>query len=311
MPTRSRRSAFTLIELLVVIAIIAILIALLLPAVQQAREAARRSSCKNNLRQLCLALHNTHDTRGAFPVGVRAAWGHSWSYDILPGLEQRPLYDSITKPFSDSGSWTGTDTRSLELQQLARTPINVFRCPSQPVPAQEPDDVNGLTDRSISTYSACAGGDAVDDNNGSDGMATSNGMFLAVPFSSGSSPDLPGRSIRDVVDGLSNTVMIGEVEYQLDSAKGCNICDRYLYYHMDADSGSGGDYSGALASTFYRMNSDATSNNERESSFASFHTGGAQFGMGDGRVVFVSENVNIDVWRAVGSIDGGETETLP
>ena len=102
---RSRRSAFTLIELLVVIAIIAVLIALLLPAVQQAREAARRSQCKNNLKQYGLALHNYHDNYGCFPIGSEANWSNgaflSWQSRILPYVDQSPIYNQIN--FSTPG----------------------------------------------------------------------------------------------------------------------------------------------------------------------------------------------------------------
>src|SRR5664279_3184236 len=109
---RKLRSAFTLIELLVVIAIIAVLIALLLPAVQQAREAARRSQCKNNLKQLGLALHNYHDTANTLPPGyigpntalsTNSNWG--WNVMLLPGLDQAPLYNQISS--TTVGTTTG------------------------------------------------------------------------------------------------------------------------------------------------------------------------------------------------------------
>ena len=120
-----RRSGFTLIELLVVIAIIAILIALLLPAVQQAREAARRSTCKNNLKQLALALHNYHDTHRSFPVGLMrpdsnpaSTQGHGvgWSAMILPFMHQAPLYNSI--------NWNAFGTNFLRWLALTGQPWN-------------------------------------------------------------------------------------------------------------------------------------------------------------------------------------------
>lgn len=297
---------FTLIELLVVIAIIAILVALLLPAVQQAREAARRTQCKNNMKQLGLAMHNYHDTHNSLPLGVHAAWGMSWTWAILPYIEQTAVFDIMPDPVSDSGWWGGTDQRSLDLIRLAQTGMPTFICPSQPDGPREGRNINGLTERGIGSYLACAGGDAQHDNLGANGMDRSNGLFHAVRMNTGSPRGRTFR-LRDVTDGLSNTVLIGEAEYNLDANKGCDICDRYLFYHMNADSGNGSDFSEVLGSTYYSINPDAQNNAERECAFGSFHTGGANILLGDGRIRFVSENVDlVEVWRALGSRDGGE-----
>ena len=122
------KRGFTLIELLVVIAIIAILIALLLPAVQQAREAARRSQCKNNLKQMGLALQNYHDTHRVFPIS-HGDTGNSfgWRASVLPNIDQAPLYNKIN--FSENI----INTDNLE---VARTPLPVYRCPSDPTDNQ-------------------------------------------------------------------------------------------------------------------------------------------------------------------------------
>ena len=135
-----RRRGFTLIELLVVIAIIAVLIALLLPAVQQARESARRTQCKNNLKQLGLALHNYHDTHNFFPPGNVASqvggWGPSWWIFILPYIDQAPVYSSLTFDGSQPGwSCCGDASGVANGAVMRRAKINAAICPSSPLEA--------------------------------------------------------------------------------------------------------------------------------------------------------------------------------
>ncbi len=306
------RTGFTLIELLVVIAIIAILIALLLPAVQQAREAARRSSCKNNLKQLGVALHNYHDVHGTLPIGAHAAWGHTWTLAILPQVEQTSLFDTMPTPFNDSGcavSASCTDARSRSIQQVSTTPVATFRCPSQPGGARDSRTTNGLANRAVSSYLGNAGGDAQNDGLGANGMADSNGLFNAVAMNS-SSPAGQVFRFRDVTDGLTQTLMVGEAYHQHVDDPRCTICDRFLFFSDSIDAGNGGDFSEALGSTFHPVNTKA-GNAEAELAFGSFHTGGANFCLGDGSVKFYSDNVNIDLWRAIGSRSNGEVVNLP
>ena len=186
---RFSRSAFTLVELLVVIAIIGVLVALLLPAVQAAREAARRSQCSNNLKQLGIAMHNFHDTHNVFPKNYYQSGGNAWEslsahYKILPYIEQNPLFEKIEAAPNDWGNVWGT---------YMNTKIKTFLCPSSP-PAPG---------RNVSwggpgcNYGWCSGS-SVAINWGNESEI--NGMIIT----------LKERKMAEVTDGLSNTIMVGE-----------------------------------------------------------------------------------------------------
>jgi len=314
----SRKSGFTLVELLVVIAIIGVMVGLLLPAVQAAREAARRMSCSNNLKQIGLALHNHHDTFNVLPIGVRARWGHTWQWDTLPFMEQQALYDVLIKPIDDSGSSGGTDARSLAIIQTAQTPVPAFICPSSPHNNPEPRDVNGLAKRATTNYLACAGNSAQNDDltSATTGMEFSNGMFNAVRCQgSGSTAkcDPAGYRLTDVKDGLSNTLMVAEAEYLLDATLGCDICDRFAFFNFNADSGEGSDFSEQLGSTYFAPSPRSrgiVNNSEREISFDSYHPGGLNAALGDASVRFISNSIDLQIWRAIGSRKGNEVAML-
>ncbi|MBX6315677.1 MAG: DUF1559 domain-containing protein [Isosphaeraceae bacterium] len=218
-PAWRKPRGFTLIELLVVIAIIGVLIALLLPAVQAAREAARRAQCTNNLKQIGLALHNYHAANNCFPPGgtntsdmtgkVRGAWGN-WSAHalLLPYLEQQPLYSSLNFSLVNQGNTS--DYPGYVTQTTGITaPINVFLCPSSPpIPAGpygtfygKPSPGNcyfASVGSSLNQYGGDPAGVAYSSSAGS---AVPNGMFqvFGQPISQ-----------RDVLDGTSNTIAFGE-----------------------------------------------------------------------------------------------------
>lgn len=190
--SRRQRSGFTLVELLVVIAIIGILVALLLPAVQAAREAARRSQCVNNLKQLGLAMHNHHDTYKKFPRNYRQIGANAWealsaNYELLPYIEQMPLYEQGQANITNWGWIYGT---------MLNTQIETFLCPSAPPAPRRGTHPNGWdgpgTNYAWSTGSRTESvwaGTAV------------NGM---IAYS-------VDRRMADVTDGLSNTIMGSEI----------------------------------------------------------------------------------------------------
>jgi type II secretory pathway pseudopilin PulG len=221
------------VELLVVIAIIGILVSLLLPAVQSSREAARRMECSNNQRQIVIALQSYHDTFKAFPPGVIGGWGHSWPAHILAQLERRSLFESL--PWSDQPNWYASDSDSRFLQELSRTQIPTFRCPSQPGPKTEDHIIRG---RFITSYLGNSGNnashDSVDRSPGTIDMSESNGVLLVSLMCWTNSVNTV--SMSDVLDGTSSTFLIGEAVH-MSRHPGCTYCQRFSFYHPWFDGG--------------------------------------------------------------------------
>src|SRR5262245_9701534 len=237
----TRRGAFTLIELLVVIAIIAVLIALLLPAVQQAREAARRSQCKNNLKQYGIALHNYHDAYSTFPIGGTGTWGTNdslgWHARFLPFIDQAALYNQInwnmpvgwTQPAPTL--WAGPHTSFLSVtvagtQMRGVLPPSVFVCPSDSHPCTPRWNTNSgdpfhYVEASDGNYCGSLGSQSTPSNGGS---ACEQWQQFAYPGTAGhgntaTNDSLSGMFCRwianvkmgDVGDGTSQTLFVGEM----------------------------------------------------------------------------------------------------
>ena len=308
-----RQRGFTLIELLVVIAIIAVLIALLLPAVQQAREAARRTQCKNSLKQIGLAMHNYHDVYMQFPPGYvaktpfsitsgeKSLW--SWSAFILPYVDQAPLYSQAN---------VGNSLLEQVLVSnpgILQTKIPVFRCASDIGPNVNNyiDNVNTPGSTTTNFYNA----NVVDSNGNTVSIATSNYVMVAGPADS-TTPEVrdPAQAalgpptgiafqnskigFRDITDGTSNTLCVGERAWNY---KGRTLGAATAFgfsASVDDPSGSANIKTAALNAlgiTYNGINATIGIQHDRRG-FSSAHIGGAHFLLCDGSVRFISENID-------------------
>lgn len=304
-PTRCRRvRGFTLIELLVVIAIIAILIALLLPAVQQAREAARRTQCKNNLKQIGLAFHNYHDIHGSFPIGQqfvgptgstgagRRSHGWAWSAYILPMIDQANLYNNIDFTLPPSQVGTGGALGNID---VVRTFLPGFWCPSnayeQTIAIGRAGQTWAIVDPGQARTTYVGNGGPF--NNSFNVPNNANNIARAI--------GVLGRDshikFRDITDGTSNTFLAGELRHYGNSAGGNNswTWDGKLYAsHRWNNNNAQAVATLALTRVCVgKLNPPDTARVvDRREAFASFHEGGAQFALCDGSVRFISESID-------------------
>ncbi|MEX0704523.1 MAG: DUF1559 domain-containing protein [Planctomycetales bacterium] len=290
------RRGFTLIELLVVIAIIAILVALLLPAVQAAREAARRTQNRSNLRQVGIALHNHHEQKGALPPGwigvtagqhdVEGPSGWGWAAHLLPMLDERPLFESIdfTKPIADPANAAARGAT-----------LSIFRNPSDPSRATwdlaSEDDGTPLATLPTANYVGNFGTVELEDCEGLGlgSQCAGDGVFFhnsRVRF-------------QDITDGLHNTFLVGE-----------RRTDEALGWHstwVGVVAGGEEAFARVLGVADHTPNHPAAHLDD----FGSAWADGAQFVYGDGHVGFVQESIDLAVYQALATREGGESVDAP
>jgi len=334
-PSLSIRRAFTLVELLVVIAIIGILIGMLLPAVQQVREAARRASCMNKVRQMVLACHNYESARGRFPEGCVIGQGAGWSAFILDEIEQGALADQVI--LSDSSTApTGTGNASNWTKPPNETVcasfIPIFRCPSDPV-AESHIDSGNMDQRVPSSYIGCASGTATDHDqlyyksgvSSSDVIRARSGMLIPNQAATYYGPYKLKTTVGfpDCLDGTSNTLMIGETVFDTNQVAGTpRSMDHWYVGSEQIDKNI--EFSEFLGSTAIELNlyhrySDANLSSmsgtarknlfrKMEFGFASWHAGDSvTFSLADGSTRLIHAGIDASVFSYLGSRADGHT----
>jgi prepilin-type N-terminal cleavage/methylation domain-containing protein len=309
---RRHHFAFTLVELLVVIAIIGILVALLLPAAQSARESARRMQCKNNLKQIAVAIRNYEQKRGVFPFGGgwRVQTG-TWASMILPQLEQQAHYDlfDFTKSMGDAAN-----------KQAVTTPVAVYICPSD---GRVEDAImghrctccgNSYLRGHVLWYAASMGPTKPDSCPYSTESFACQGSNYGSQNGGTSFVGIFGRShigvkAAHVRDGLSNTWLVGETLPRHcfhNTAFGRNFTVAGTQIPLNTMVGAEGQADDWTQQDLHRRNP-----HNRACGFKSAHLGGAMFGMADGSVHLVNDAIDYRLYNELGTRDGGEPVQLP
>jgi prepilin-type N-terminal cleavage/methylation domain-containing protein len=320
--SHSLRFGFTLVELLVVIAIIGVLIALLLPAVQAAREAARRMQCSNHLKQIGIALHNYSDTCKGLPFATAPSGGwdgdtrsnRSWAVALFPFMEQQPLYSQLI--FGNAGNFDTLANPKTNLTALNGAVVSYFYCPSNTRGKMREDTEGGVEYKFQKINYIGIGGTVRDPINvandvtpnvAAHGRRTFNGTMIAIGPHSGGSPSsfsIGSIGLESLSDGTSNTVGVAEQSNLVKDSSGnlqdwgasghrgggwngnhsLNWTPNITHIYWTINSVCPGRAGGAMCDTSFNFNTIIVSP----------HAGGAQFAVMDGSVRFLSETVDLN-----------------
>ncbi|GAA4431614.1 DUF1559 domain-containing protein [Bremerella cremea] len=283
---------FTLVELLVVIAIIGVLIALLLPAVQQAREAARRMQCSNNLKQTALAMHNYHDVHGQFPLPGMKANEIGWTASILPQLEQSSIADQL--------NYNEGKHNIASRMKFGPVKIDAYQCPSAPgtdIYSPRTDEMYNGEQSYVAHYFGILGPVGTNPATGGNYVCKDMSEEFGGECTEGILWQW-GSKMRDVTDGLSNTYLLGENSWR-------EMPYRRWWMRAKLEDATRGTLYLLTKNVQYPINS-GNSDKWNTVAFGSMHPGGAMFSRGDGSVAFVAETMNFDAFLAGASKAGGE-----
>ncbi len=297
------RRGFTLVELLVVIAIIGVLVALLLPAVQAAREAARRSQCGNNLKQMGLGLHNYVDTWQKLPVACMGGFtgaddddGWSWAAVILPFVEQKPLYDQLN-PQGELLLLPNYFTANSRPIPGGETQLKIFKCPTSILPKVTPATFFIPGGTTVSTLRPWIVGYGTNDYKTAGGSCNGdNGPMHKLR-------ERPHRRFAEITDGLSNTLLVCESSY----VRGGSTLSVWPLWIAASNNDESVRANGRTSAP---INCGCTTATMRQSisddcAFSS-HPNGAQFVLCDGSVRFISQNIAIQAYCNLHGVDEGQ-----
>lgn len=301
---RAGKSGFTLVELLVVITIIGILIALLLPAVQAAREAARRMQCTNSIKQLSLAMHNYHAAVGSFPYATNGRYSGPWYRALLPYIEQ----EAMAAKYKTDVIYYNEPNLSL-----IRPRLSMYTCPS--------DQRSVWASSNIPKYNYVVNLGRTSCYRKTDWHGVS---FIPGPFHNQEEPwgadNIPVYRIADIRDGTTNTLMISEIRQgrNNDDLRGLTwwgpACGFTTHFSPNTLEPDYLDYGWGTKCKAYNSTPDwpceeqGGNDSDRPMNFSArgYHPGGVVASMCDGSVRFVSDSVNLTTWRALGTISGAE-----